>query len=253
MRHTTFVLALLVSSALVTGCVTVGGEGKDTPIAGSAGAAGTQGTVELARCEKPVATVTASLQRVNQQVLIQVGLGGDPLPALRLIMQQSNCVRVVHRDVVFATMQQERELAQSGELDSPTKFRKGQLVAAEYTILPEITFADNNTGGIGAGLAQIGGFLGLPGAIAGGALGGLRFKEAQVLLTLVDNRTGVQLAVVSGRGSGTSFGGLGGVLGPASVIGGGYSNTNEGKVVMAAMVDALNKLIPQLRASVVSR
>jgi hypothetical protein len=235
---------------MLAACVTVGGEGKDTPISGSAGADGSQGTVELTRCAAPVATVTTSLQRVNQQVLVQVGLGSDPLPALRLIMQQSNCVRIVHRDVVLATMQQERALAQSGELQNKAAFGKGQLVAADYTILPEITFADNNTGGVGLGLAQLGGFLGLPGAIAGGALAGMRFKEAQVLLTLVDNRTGVQLAVVSGRGSGTSFGGLGGVLGTATAVGGGYSNTNEGKVVMAAMVDALNKLVPQLKASV---
>lgn len=243
-------VGLLCAGVLVlSACVTVGGGNKDGAVSGDAGAAGNQGSVELQRCPAPVATVAASLERVNSSALAQVGLGANPLPALRLIMQQSNCLRVVHRDVALAAMQQERELAKSGELADGKQFEPGQMIAADYTVIPEILFSEGNAGGVGAGLAQVGSLFGLGGVLAAGVAGRMRFKEAQVLLTLVDNRTGEQLAVTSGTGSATDIGGLGGIIGVTSVVGGGYSNTNEGKVVMAAMIDAMNGLVPHLQVS----
>ena len=240
---------LLAGVLALSACVTVGGGNKDGAVSGQAGAAGNQGSVELTRCAAPVATVAASMERVNSSALAQVGLGANPLPALRLIMQQSGCVRVVHRDVALAAMQQERELAKSGELTDGESFAPGQMVVADYTVLPEILFSEGNAGGVGAGLAQVGSLFGLGGVLAAGVVGGMRFKEAQVLLTLVDNRTGEQIAVASGSGSATDIGGLGGIIGVTSAVGGGYSNTNEGKVVMAAIVDAMNGLVPHLQVS----
>lgn len=234
--------ALVVALA---GCVTVGGGNNDGAVSGSAGTAGREGSVELKRCGGPVATVAMSGQNLDQQALAAYGLA-SPLPALRLIMQQSGCVRIVHRDVALQAMRTERELAEEGELAEGSDFGSGQMIAADYTVLPEILFSEGNAGGVGGALASFGGIFGLPGTIAGAAAAGVRFKEAQVLLTLVDNRTGQQLAVASGTASGTDFGGLGGVIGTTSAVGGGYTNTNEGKVVMGAMVDAFNGLVPHL-------
>ena len=239
----------LVLSALLLGCVTVGGGNKDAAVSGSTGAAGSEGSAELHRCTEPTATVAVSAERVNAPALSSYGLPANPLPALRLVMQQSNCVNVVHRDLALAAMKEERALAESGELRAGSNFEGGQLVAADYTILPEILFSENNAGAVGAGIAQFGSFFGVGGMLAGLAIGGMRFKEAQVLLTLVDNRTGEQVAVASGSGSSTDIGGLGGAFGAVSAIGGGYTNTNEGKVVIAAMVDAMNELIPHLRSA----
>jgi len=232
----------------VAGCVTVGG-GDPGALSGSAGAAGTEGTAELTRCPAQLATAAISTQNIQGQYLVQYGLPSDPRPALRLVMQQSNCVTVVHRDVALAAIKEERALAKSGELEEGSDFGAGQMVAADYTIIPEITFSEENAGGVGAAAASFMGAFIPFGGLVGAAAGGVRFKEAQVLLTLVDNRTGVQLAVASGTASGSSFGGLGGVFGTTSVAAGGYMNTAQGKVVIAAMIDAMNTLVPHLQAT----
>jgi hypothetical protein len=68
------------------------------------------------------------------------------------------------------------------------------------------------------------------------------------MLTLIDNRSGVQIAAAQGASSNTDFA-LGGLLGGSSAIGGlgGYSNTPQGKVVVAAFTDAYNEMVKSLR------
>ena len=68
------------------------------------------------------------------------------------------------------------------------------------------------------------------------------------MLTLVDNRSGVQVSSSTGSASKTDWGGFGSVFGGsvgASL--GGYSNTAQGKVVSAAFVDAYNQMVAALR------
>lgn len=161
---------------------------------------------------------------------------------MRLIAQQSNCFQVVHRDVVLRNIKMERELSKSGELAKGSNFGKGQLVAADSTILVEVIVNAPNSGGIGAGIVSF------VSPILGAIAGGVRFKEAQVQLTLVDNRTGVQKAVAVGKAEGTSFGGLGfGAGGSVGFGAGGYMDTDQGKVVIGAMIDAHNKLRAHFR------
>lgn len=248
MGNTGLISRLAGAGLTLAACVTVGGGNQDAAVTGSAGSAGREGSVELTRCTEPIATVAMSGQNVNEHALVLYQLS-SPLPVMRLIMQQSNCVKVVHRDVVLGAMRTERELAKAGELKEGSSFSGGQLVAADFTILPEVLFVEDNAGGIGAAFATFGSFFGMPGAILGAAAAGVRFKEAQVLLTLVDNRTGEQIAVASGSASGTDFGGLGAGVGGLTALGGGYAQTNEGKVVMGAMVHSFNNLVPHLSAA----
>ena len=46
-------------------------------------------------------------------------------------------------------MQQERALADSGELRAGSNFQRGQMVAADYSMSPSITFSQKDAGGIG--------------------------------------------------------------------------------------------------------
>lgn len=241
----------LMAVAALAGCVpnavTVGG-GKDGPVTGSAGQGQAEGTVELRRCPAPIATVALELSRSqNKEVFFVNQLPSDPLPAMRLIAQQSGCFRIVHRDIAFRNIETERRLEQSGELKKGSGFGGGQIVAADYTVLVEVIVSNPNAGGARAG-AVLGAF-GLTGMVLGGVLGGIRTQEAGVVLTLVDNRSSLQEASASGKASGSSFD-LGGILGGASGgafgVGGagGYENTDQGKVVMGAMIDALNNLTP---------
>ncbi len=125
----------------------------------------------------------------------------------------------------------------------------GQMVAADYLITPNLLFQDRNAGGskLGAALGALlpGGF----GAVAGGI--STQNLEAQVLLTLTNVRTGVQEAVSEGSARkadiGFDFGALLGVgLVGAGGRGGSYTSTDIGKIVMAAFVDGLNKMVGQL-------
>ena len=76
----------------------------------------------------------------------------------------------------------------------------------------------------------------------------MRFKEAQAVMMVTDTRSGVQVAVDEGRAQASDLGGglgLGGLYGLGGL--GAYGNTNQGKVVTGAFLDAFNKLVEQVR------
>jgi hypothetical protein len=137
---------------------------------------------------------------------------------------------------------QERQLRDSGELREQSNFQKGQMVAADYSMNPSITFSNQDAGGIGG---AIGGLFGSVGAAIGGSL---KSKEASTLLTLIDNRSSVQLAAAEGSAKNIDFGAIGGLFGGGVGGGlGGYTNTAEGKVLVAAFTDSYNNLVRSLR------
>jgi hypothetical protein len=132
----------------------------------------------------------------------------------------------------------ERELMQKGELRQESNFGKGQLVAADYTLIPSINFSERGTKG---GFGGIGGGVG---GVVGAVLGSLRINEASTTLLLVDNRSGVQVAAAEGSARTFDIGGLGALFGSSlGAIAGGYANTPEGKTLTAAFLDAYNKLV----------
>ena len=106
-----------------------------------------------------------------------------------------------------------------------------------------ITFSQKDTRGVGGVLG------GIPYAGAFGALAGsLRTSEASTTLTLVDNRSGVQLAAAEGAASNTDFAAWSGFFGSGGGGGlGGYTNTPEGKVLAGAFADAYNRLVGSVR------
>jgi curli biogenesis system outer membrane secretion channel CsgG len=124
---------------------------------------------------------------------------------------------------------------------------KGNVVEAHFTLIPDVVFSEQNAGGMGA---AIGGLIPVPGAnLAGALLGGVKFREAQAVLTLTDNNTTEQVAAAEGSAKATDFGAGGALLGRlGGGAAGGWTKTNEGKVVAAALMDAINKLVPQMRA-----
>ena len=68
------------------------------------------------------------------------------------------------------------------------------------------------------------------------------------MLTLVDNRSGVQVGASQGSASKTDFGGMAGLFGIGGGAGlGGYQNTPQGKVISAAFMDAYNQMVRAVR------
>ena len=260
----------LLAAAVLSGCLSTTEMGKGgSMVTGAAGekqaavtgggsstGAGSQAkgaSRKLQKCGKPIATVALSEDEGNKRAytvhLSQLQLPQSPIPLLRLMFQQSNCFQIVDRGKGLTAIGTEQKLARQGLLKKGSNITGGQLVAADYTITPNIVFSEGNAGGAGIGMAA-GALLGsvLPGA--GLIAGGLRVssKQAQVVLFLTDNRSGVQVASAEGSAESTDvgFGGMG--LGGIAVGGGAWGNTNQGKVVAAAFMDATNKIIDLIRA-----
>lgn len=241
-------LAMACAALLLAGCNAtapkIGDENARTAATGAAGGAHAENAnTQLEKCAKTMGTVAVvEDQHASWFYTMQSYQLKSTVPVLRMLIQQSNCFVVVERGAAMRNMQQERALQQSGELRNNSNFGKGQMVAADYTINPSITFSQKGTGGVGAALGGFGG--GLLGAVAGG----MKFNDASTMLVLVDNRSGVQLSAAEGSSRNTDFnlfGGLFGGSGGASA--GGFTNTPEGKVLTAAFIDSFNQMVRALR------
>ena len=84
--------------------------------------------------------------------------------------------------------------------------------------------------------------------MVGAVAGGLKFKEAQTSMLLADTRSGIQVAAAEGSAKQTDFN-LGGALfgGGGGAALGGYTNTNEGKVITASFLDNWNNIVRAIR------
>ena len=219
-------------------------EAKTTATGSAAGSNVENANSQLEKCSATMGTVAIVEDTHASWYGILTGQLrlGSTVPVLKLLVQQSNCFVVVERGRAMGNVMGERALEQSGEMRKGSNFGKGQMVAADYSMSPSITFSNQNAGGAGAAL---GGRLGSLGALLGGSM---NVKEASTMLTLIDNRSSVQLAAAEGSARNMDFGAIGGLLGSAGGgIGGGYSNTAEGKVIVAAFTDSYNNLVKAVR------
>lgn len=170
----------------------------------------------------------------------------NPEALIKLYVNESGCFTMVDRGEGLDMRRDERALADSGEMQVNSNMGKGQLAAADFFLIPDLIAQDDNTGG--SGLA--GAIGGRVGGTVGGLLGGLRTKklEADTILTLVNARTGVQTATVRGQAAKTdiSFGG-GGLVGAIAGVGGGYADTEIGRVIATAYATAYTELVAKVK------
>ncbi|MGF6346861.1 CsgG/HfaB family protein [Variovorax sp. W2I14] len=223
---------------------------KTVATGGAAGSASSGESSALERCDSPLGTVSL-IENVNAG-WYTVLTGEYRLPPtanlLRLLVQQSNCFVVVERGAAgMNAMTRERALMQSGEMRGGSNFGRGQMVASDYGLSPEIVFSNNDAGGLGG---TLGGLIGgSRGRVVANLGANLQTKEASALLTLIDNRSGVQVAAAEGSASKTDFSGLlelAGSRGSGNI--GGYTRTPQGKVIAAAFMDSFNQMVRSLRS-----
>lgn len=172
---------------------------------------------------------------------------GSTVPALRLIIQQSNCFVIVDRGRGLAARNREMALMRGEEGRAGSNVGTGQIAAADYTMIPEVILSDRGGQRAGGGMGGLLGRTGL-GAVVGGIAGSMSTNEAGAILTLVDNRSTVQLAASEGYSKNVDFAMFGGVFGGAGGgAGGAYTSTPQGKVIFAAFTDSYNKMVRALR------
>lgn len=173
---------------------------------------------------------------------------GSTVPLLRTMVQQSNCFVVVERSQrAMQNLAGERNLMRGEEGRAGSNMGGGQMVAADYTMTPEIMMSEKG-GSQGRGILGGLGLAGAAGAAIGAVAGSMSSNEAGTSLLLVDVRSGVQISAAEGYAKNTDFGLAGSIFG----FGGGggasaFTNTPEGKVIAAAFIDSYNKMVVALR------
>jgi curli biogenesis system outer membrane secretion channel CsgG len=218
-------------------------------VQGSAGVGGSQGDNGLEKCDKPMGAIAV----VEPQNEVMAALGRyklqSPSGLIRMMIQQSNCFIVVERGIGMRNMQQERALADAGELRAGSNMGGGQMVSADFVLTPAVVFSEDDAGGMGGALAGAGKMLGgKAGWMAGAVGGGVKFKEAQTSMLVSDTRTGVQVAAAEGSARKADLR-LGAALFGGGALGafGGYGNTNEGKMIASSFMDNYNAIVRSVR------
>lgn len=206
-----------------------------------------QKQTEIPHCVQPLGNLAVEEPGRNWWSELQLG---SPEALIKVFVQQSGCFSLVDRGAGLAATQRERALSSGGSLQQGSNIGGGQIIAADYVLVPDIISQNARASG-----GNIGGALG--GLFGGGALGGLvaginvNSSTADVTLALTNVRTTQVMATIDGHSKKTDVGfGVGGGVfsyggfGAAGAT--GYNNTEIGKVITLAYLDAYTKLVDQL-------
>lgn len=227
---------LLVAASLVLGAANAFAKDKEEAAM----------KTEIPVCDKKIGTL--AVNEPENQWWTALNLE-SPAALIKVYAQQSKCWTLVDRGKGLAAAEKERALAGNGEMRGGSNVGKGQMKAADYTLVPDIANKNANSGG-----KKIGGMLGgLVGGGVGALMGGvsLKSKTADVVLTLTDVRSTEIIATVQGHAKKTNIGwgaGGGGYFGAFAAAGASsYSNTEIGQVVAMAYLDAYIKLMEEVQ------
>jgi len=247
-RNGKIIAALLFFSLGLStqGCVQQGSGG--TSVMGSAvGQTSVDANPELETCQHTLGTLAIddgreaawyhSFYRATNVTTVE--------PLVRLMVQQSNCFVITSignlrtDDRLSRITDKQRN---SGEYRAGSKQQKGQRVAADYYLEPQIVINNSSIGGVAGTIG------GLFNSTLGAVAGGLDMKSSVVTLSLFDIRSAIQISASEGSATATNYGAALGVFG--SELGGalsGYSTTPEGKATVAAFLDAYNGMVRALK------
>jgi hypothetical protein len=242
-----FLLVLGAAGAARAGGITGYKQGHGGTLAnGAAGPGGATGKSGIQRCDKPMgALAVVEPQNYVMQALSRRGLQ-SPTSLIRLMVQQSNCFIVVDRGMGLQNLMQERDLAAAGELRQGSNLGGGQMVSADFVLMPSVIFSEDDAGAIGGAVS---GAISRHNPLLGAVASGLKFQEAQTSMLLTDARSGVQVAAAEGSTRKADLQLSGSLLGTrAGGTLGGYGKTNEGKIIAAALLDNFNKVVGVVRS-----
>jgi curli biogenesis system outer membrane secretion channel CsgG len=204
---------------------------------------------EIPRCSRNLGTVTIADGQADVFRELQLS---PPQSLLRVVIQRSGCLTLVDRGAGMSVAQRERELAAGGDLQRGSNVGGGQVRAADFVLVGEVASQNANSGGNALG-AIAGGLLGSRNSTLGALAGNIRTQrsEANVVLSLTNVRTSETAAVTEGYATrrnlswGMGGGGIGGG-GFGGAVGGGYENTEIGRIVSQAFLSAYADMVRQL-------
>jgi hypothetical protein len=220
--------------------------GGSTPVPGTSNLYGGVGYAQqLIQCHQPLGTADLT---ESQYMYGSSTLPNDPGQLVKLMMQQSNCFLVVERGRAMEGIMGERQFRDTGELRQNSNFGKHQIVASDFSITPTVVLNEPNARGSAAGLGLMSGLAGsavpFGGALVGalGAAASSQTSEVHSTISIVDNRSTVQVAMAEGSATQTDNAYISGLFGQ-------YARTDIERVEAASLLDAYNKVVSSLQAS----
>jgi len=206
-------------------------------------------TAEIPRCAQSLGVLAVEQPQRNWWSELQLG---SPEALIKVFVAQSGCFTLVDRGAGLAAAQRERALSSGGSLQQGSNIGGGQILAADYVIVPDLVTQNANARGNNVG-AALGGLLGRNNPVLGQIAGNISINSstADVALTLTYVRATRQLAILEGHSEKRDIGfGVGGGLFGGSGYGQagatGYNNTEIGQVITLAYLDAYRKMVDQL-------
>ncbi|NJM50200.1 MAG: hypothetical protein HC843_04395 [Sphingomonadales bacterium] len=215
------------------------------------GGTGIDENTALEMCDKPIGIVQLVEQKTDDptdqlppqfaalaRLAEQNKKGGpdkvDPGPLLKLFAAKSRCFQIADRSAAFEAIQKENE--RTGNTGK-------EITAVDYILTYQILYSDAKSREGGGGI----------GGLFGSAVG-LKTKtlESQVLLSVVNAKTGIQEIVSTGSARHKDVSIIGGGLLldlGVGALGGSFANTDIGKVSSYAMLDAYRKLVTNARVT----
>jgi curli biogenesis system outer membrane secretion channel CsgG len=198
---------------------------------------------DVPRCARKLGTVSIE-DGDDPSPWTQASLA-PPSKLLKVLVQRSGCFNLVDRGTGLNAASRERAIGADLGLQRRSNVGQGQIKAADYVLIAEIQGANSNVSGGGV-LAGAGGLLG---GRVGGLLGGLRSKkmEANTILSLTNVRTTETIATEEGYAAknNVSFA-AGGFFSVAGGVGGGYDNTEIGRIVTLSFIQAYSRMVTGL-------
>lgn len=203
---------------------------------------GSTKNLEIPRCANSIGTVALTDGDGHGWTAYNLGA---PSTLLKSFVSRSGCFKLVDRGAGLAALQSEQALAAGGDLQRGSNVGAGQVKAADYVIVADIANTDANTSGGGVGGAVAGSVGGRFGALLGGIK--TQHVQAQTVLTVMNVRTSEIEATAEGSADKKDISFLGGGgWGFGGAVGGGYEDTEVGKVVTYAFLDAYRQIVTQL-------
>ncbi|OYU70620.1 MAG: curli production assembly/transport component csgg [Alphaproteobacteria bacterium PA2] len=238
---------LLLSAALVSAAPSVGLAQPKPAKPSNAQKMQEAAVSDIPRCTRKLGTVSIA-NGDDPYGWTQFNLA-PPEKLLKVLVQKSGCFNLVDRGAGLNAAATERDIGGSLGLQRGSNVGKGQIKAADYVLVAEVQAQNGNAGGSAV--------AGIAGALIGGRVGGLvggiktRKLEANTVLSLTNVRTTETVSVQDGYAAKTDVswgagGGLGGFGGFGGVVGGGYEDTDTGRIVTLAFIQAYSKMVGEL-------
>jgi curli biogenesis system outer membrane secretion channel CsgG len=202
-----------------------------------------QASAEVPHCNRKLGTLSI-VDGDDSSGWTQYNLA-SPQKVLKAIVQRSGCFNLVDRGAGLSAAEKERAIGGNLGLQRGSNVGQGQIKSADYVLVAEVQGRNSNVGG-GAVAGAIGGMIG---GRVGGLVGGIKTKklEANTVLSLTNVRTTETASVAEGYAVKNDIGwGAGGGLGFAGAVGGGYEDTDIGRIITLSFINAYSKMIGDL-------